>query len=305
MKRASLPLLSLLLAASAASLFAGCGRRSAASLEAELQAIVDTVPARVGIAVIDLAHADTVVVGNDNVYALMSVFKLHEALAVAAILEARGQTFDTLITIGRADLNPDTWSPMVERFGVIDTALTVDALLADLLLFSDNNASNILFDKVVPVTATDSIVKALTGLRDFDLRYTERQMQADHALSYGNRSTPLACALLIAKVFTDSLVAPAHQQRIRELLAGCQSAPDRIAAAVTEMPGATLAHRTGSGYTNPDGAVTAVNDVAYITLPGGRHLALAVLVRDYHGPQARADAMIARVARAVIAHYSR
>ncbi|MDO4318989.1 MAG: serine hydrolase [Bacteroidales bacterium] len=287
-------------AIAALSAFISCN--GSQNLKTEIENCIYDAPATVGVAVIG-PDGDTTLVNNDICYPLMSVFKLHEALAVAATLDKRGETFDRPVDIDSADINPGTWSPMVKIYGVRDTVLTVDMLLSHLLLQSDNNASNILFDKIVSVAATDSIVKSIADDRTFTLRYTERQMQRDHDLSYDNCSSPLACASLIGKVFGDSLVSTAKQNRIAQLLTGCESAPGRIAAAAKDIPGVKLAHRTGSGYTNDAGCIVAVNDVACIELPDGRRLSLAILVKDYAGNQDDADALIARIARKIINYY--
>lgn len=287
-------------ALAAAAALVACHRQT--DLKSQIETVADSAPAAVGVAVIG-PDGDTTLVNNDMCYPLMSVFKLHEAIAVAAMLDRSGETFDRQVEIRAADLNPDTWSPMVKLYGVRDTALTVDELLSHMLLQSDNNASNILFDKIVSVAKTDSIIRHLTGDSAFALRHTEREMQRSHDLSYDNCSSPLACASLIGKVMGDSLVSPAKQARIAELLSGCESAPGRIAAAVRDIPGTKIAHRTGSGYINDNGCIVAVNDVAWITLPDGRTLSVAILVKDYDGTHDDADALIARIAAMVIRHY--
>ena len=61
---------------------------------------------------------------------------------------------------------------------------------------------------------------------------------------------------------------------------------------------------TGSGYVNDRGQVIAVNDVGYVSLPDGRGYAIAVLVRDYGGPQSDADSVIAAISAEVYDYVS-
>lgn len=76
--------------------------------------------------------------------------------------------------------------------------------------------------------------------------------------------------------------------------------PRQDLAALSETEGITIGHKTGSGYRDENGRLTASNDVAFISLPDRRHYALAVFVKDFDGTDAEAAATIARISAAVI-----
>ncbi|HEX9104380.1 MAG TPA: serine hydrolase, partial [Polyangia bacterium] len=57
------------------------------------------------------------------------------------------------------------------------------------------------------------------------------------------------------------------------------------------------AHKTGSSG-SAGGLTRATNDIGVITLPDGRHLAVAVLVSDSRAGEPACEAVIARLARA-------
>jgi beta-lactamase class A len=61
--------------------------------------------------------------------------------------------------------------------------------------------------------------------------------------------------------------------------------------------GTIVAHKTGTSGT-VDGLSRATNDVGLITLPDGRHLALAVFVSDSTADEATREGVIARTAQA-------
>ncbi len=61
--------------------------------------------------------------------------------------------------------------------------------------------------------------------------------------------------------------------------------------------GTVVAHKTGTSRT-VNGRTAATNDVGLITLPNGRHLAVAVFVSDSRADDATREEVIARVARA-------
>ena len=67
-------------------------------LQEQLRRMVADKKAQVGIAVI-VDGRDTLTVNNDVRYPMMSVFKFHQALAVADACGRRGVSFDTLVHI--------------------------------------------------------------------------------------------------------------------------------------------------------------------------------------------------------------
>ena len=79
-------------------------------LQEQLRRMVAGKKAQVGIAVI-LDGRDTLTVNNDVRFPMMSVFKFHQALAVADACGQRGDSFDTLVHVRRDDLHTDTYSP--------------------------------------------------------------------------------------------------------------------------------------------------------------------------------------------------
>ncbi|MDE6486002.1 MAG: class A beta-lactamase-related serine hydrolase [Muribaculaceae bacterium] len=287
---------------------AGCAARQAGSWEAQrqarigalcdsLQRIADGCDGEVGIAVLTDC-GDTVLVNNETKYPLMSVFKLHQAMALCSDFERRGLSVDSVVRIARSGLNPDTWSPMLKdhREDTIDMA--VRGLMRYALMQSDNNASNYMFEHLQPVAAVDSFTATIAPRCSFCLRHTEADMWSDHALAYENRTSPLGAAIVMDRLFADSIAGAAF---IRSTLSECRTGADRIAAPLLGIEGVEVAHKTGSGFRSPDGTLAAHNDVARVSLPDGRCYTLAVFVKDFHGSESEAAAVIARVSAVVYA----
>lgn len=291
---------------------AGCGVHTQTADEANLNdslrirlcEIADSAPGHVGIAVID-PDGDTITVNNDSVYQMMSVFKLHQAIAVAHKLDSLGVSLDTVISFPRSEMNPDTWSPMLKEHTESVLNIPVAELLRYTLQLSDNNASNLMFERIASTSECDRFIRQATGLNDFAIRYTEQQMFLDHDLADGNHSTPLACARLIQRLFTDCIVSPDKQAAIQRILLDCQTGLDRIYAPLQGKQGVTLAHKTGSGHRNSAGELMAHNDVGRVTLPDGRAYELAVLVRNFNGSEAEAAQVIALISAVVYDAFAR
>lgn len=260
--------------------------------------IVASYPGEIGVAVI-IDDSDTVAVNNRNIYPMMSVFKVHQALALCDDFDRRGISLDTLITIRRDELDPHTWSPMMKDYPDSGFSLTVKDLLRYTLRQSDNNASNLMFGRLLGVEETDSFISTVILRRDFRIAYTEAEMSADHRRAYSNSTSPLGAAELINRLFTDSLVSRDKQDFIMRTLGECETGKDRIAAPLLDREGVSIAHKTGSGYINEEGVLAAHNDVAYICLPNGTRYSLAVFVKDFKGNETQAAKAIAHVSAAV------
>ncbi len=272
----------------------------AITLTDTLTKIASDYPAEIGIALI-INDTDTVTVNNRNIYPMMSVFKVHQALAVCHDFDTKGLTLDSLLTIRRSDLDLNTWSPMLKEHPEPVISLPVSELLRYTLTQSDNNTSNLMFKRLVDIRETDSYIATLIPRQGFRIAYTEEEMSADHSKANDNSTSPLSAAILMNRLFTDSLISPEKQSFIINTLKECKTGTDRIVAPLLGKEGITVAHKTGSGYTR-NGILAAHNDVAYVTLPDGTRYTLAVFVKDFKGNETQAAKAIARISTAIYNH---
>ncbi len=263
------------------------------SLKDSLESIVKEYPGEIGVALLT-DGGDTLVVNNEDKYPLMSVFKLHQAISLCHLLEERDRSIDTLLNLNLKELNHNTWSPMLEEHSGEWLEISVRELLRYTLMQSDNNASNYLFQNIENVADADRFISTIIPRGSFRLSVTEAQMWSDHNLSYENHSSPLGAAILIERLFTDSLIAPADQEFLRTTLGECKTG-DRIGAPLADKDSVRVAHKTGSGYRDEAGRLMAHNDVAFVQLPEGRYYALAVFVKDFAGTTKEAANAISRI----------
>ncbi len=251
----------------------------------------------IGVAVIT-SWGDTVEVNGESHYPLMSVFKFHQAVALARKLGYPG-ILSTEVEVSPDDLREDTWSPM-RRHNPYGGHADISALLHYSLQWSDNNACDILFDRFASPAEVDSIIRAFTPARDFAIACNEAQMHADTSLCRRNWSTPLACAELVQHVFTaDTTVATSVVKAVM-----AQQSPmgrTRLAAAIPQANG-MIFHKTGTGDMRGD-TVSALNDAGHIVYPlpegGYGRYSIAVFVADYAGTPAEAEERIEEISRIV------
>ena len=275
-----------------------CAGASSNDLERQLNKIVADSPGTVGIAFVT-DDDDTLTINNSVEYPMMSVYKLHQSLAAMHRIASLGQSPDSLLTVSSHLLDRDTWSPMMKDY----TDSVFDISIADLIRYaitvSDNNASNLLFSRIISPAETDAYVKAIAPDSTFHIFCSEADMKRDHSLSYTNHTSPLSAALLIRLVFSRSADSFDGIEEIRRALSTVTTGQDRLGAVFNGRDDILFAHKTGSGYRDPSGILMAHNDVAYIEFPDGRNYALAVMIRDFKGSEAEASAIMATVAECV------
>lgn len=275
-----------------------------AALTDSLETIAGEYPGEIGIAMIS-GGGDIVLVGNEDKYPLMSVFKLHQAISLCDLFESRGTSLDSVVNISRSELNPDTWSPMLKDHAEDTISISVRELLRYTLMQSDNNASNYMFEHMQSVAEADSFISTLIPRESFSLKVTEAQMWDDHSLCYYNHTSPFGAASLIFRLYNGNMLSPDKRDFICTTLEECRTGTDRIVAPLVGIEGLVAGHKTGSGFRNADGILTAHNDVAFITMPDGRSYSLAVFVKDFNGTEKSSASAIARISEAVYSFLSK
>lgn len=273
-------------------------------LRTELHEFTDTLDAQIGIALLT-EEGDSLTLNNHRHYKMMSVFKFHQALAVCDYLYRNKLSLDTILPITIDDLKPDTWSPLRDKYQQEEHAdsmdISVRCLMEYTLQQSDNNACDILFDRLVSPAETDAFIRACGGMEEFGIAHTEAEMQKDHKLSEGNWSTPYAAAVLLKRFLETDLIKDPYKTFVKGTMIACQTGTARLPAPLLGSQ-ATIGHKTGSGYTTADGRLAATNDLGFITLPDGTRYILAVFVKDsgYSAPQT--EMIIGQISQIVFNH---
>ena len=269
-------------------------------LSQELLKIINDAPGTIGIAFV--SDKDTICFNNGVQFPMMSVFKLHQSIATIHSLEAISTPLDTLLLIKRGEIDENTWSPMLKDYSGSEFYVSVKELLKYTIESSDNNASNILFKRIISPDSTNLFIKSIAQDSTFSIACSESQMKEYHDLSYYNFTSPLSAALLIRQVFNDSLCLQENQEFLQEALLHVTTGSDRLGAILSNDNNLFFAHKTGSGYRNSRNELIAHNDIGYFRLPDNQDYALAVFIRDFHGTENKASSIMASIS-AVIYSY--
>ena len=265
-------------------------------LETQLKEAIKGKKAEIGIAVI-IDGKDTVTVNNDIHYPLMSVFKFHQALALADYMGKQKQSLETRLPIKKSDLKPDTYSPLRDKYPQGGIEMSIADLLKYTLQQSDNNACDILFDYQGGPDAVNKYIHSL-GIRECAIAGTETAMHEDLNLCYENWTTPLATAELVEIFRKKPLFPNVYKDFIFQTMVECQTGQDRLVAPLLDKK-VTVGHKTGTGDLNAKGQQIGCNDIGFVLLPGGRTYSIAVFVKDSEENNQANSKIIANISRIV------
>ena len=265
-------------------------------LETQLKEAIKGKKAEIGIAVI-IDGKDTVTVNNDIHYPLMSVFKFHQALALADYMGKQRQSLETRLPIKKSDLKPDTYSPLRDKYPQGGTEMSIADLLRYTLQQSDNNACDILFNYQGGPDAVNKYIHSL-GIRECAIVGTETAMHEDLNLCYENWTTPLAAAELVEIFRKKPLFPNVYKDFIFQTMVECQTGQDRLVAPLLDKK-VTVGHKTGTGDLNAKGQQIGCNDIGFVLLPGGRTYSIAVFVKDSEENNQANSKIIANISRIV------
>lgn len=262
----------------------GCNQQKNVHVENERKA--DSIlPTDYGACVICNGEVDGINI--DEAYAMHSVMKFPQALFVADCLKRQATSLDDSILVKKDELMQETWSPMLKMFD-IEKKFSIAELLQLSLQQSDNNACDLLFERFGGPEQVENYMGKL-GFANIRMRWTEREMRADH--SHTNLCTPRE----ICRLFEWFLAHKTHDEYLSfiwQTMVTCQTGTTRLPAAIPEC--AMCVHKTGTGFTNPDGTMYR-NDAGIITLPDGRSIILAIFV-----PLSKEESDIAVIAKPFI-----
>ena len=265
-------------------------------LNTRLVQAIEGKKAEVGIAVI-IDGKDTIALNNETRYPTMSVYKFHQALALADYMEQRNLPFETTLAITQSDLKPDTYSPLRDQYPNGGINMSVAELLKYTLQQSDNNACDILFRYQGGTGAVNRYIHSL-GITDCLISATEEEMHQDLERCYQNWTTPVAAAGLVDLFLRKPLFGAAYKDFIYQTMVECQTGKDRLPAPLTDK-GVIIGHKTGTGGLNAQGQLIGTNDIGFILLPNGHRYSIAVLIKDSEENPQATSSLIGEISRIV------
>ncbi len=228
-------------------------------------------------------------------FPMQSVYKLPIAMAVLDLVDRGTLTLAQTIPLRAGDVaGVHFHSPLAERHPQGGIDISVRDLIRAAIVDSDGVASDLLYERAGGGGRVTAYVRGL-GITDMAIVATEREMAKDEMAQYRNFATPRAAVALLRALQQGRGLSPASRELLLRDLADSTPGPNRIKGRLPA--GTSVAHKTGTDATR-NGLTRATNDIGLVTLPDGRHLAVAVFVKDSTADEPTRERAIADAARA-------
>lgn len=267
----------------------------ASGLRRQIGLISRSARGRVGAAVMLLETGEAVDFNGDGHFPMQSVYKLPIAMTVLRRVDEGALTLDEKVRVTAGDLVPGkVHSPLRDKYPQGGVELSVGELLRATLVESDGTASDVLLRLAGGPARAGEFLRGL-GVEGVVVATTEKEMAEGELVQYRNWATPLAMLRLLRALDEGRGLSAAGRTLLLQLMAESVTGPRRLKGLLPA--GTVVAHKTGTSNTS-GGLTRATNDVGIITLPDGRHLAVAVFVSDARADEATRERVIARIARA-------
>jgi beta-lactamase class A len=288
----------------------GCSGKSAATptaartdsptqpnpLQQEITAIVALAKGRVGVSAVVLETGETVAALNSqDHFPMQSVYKLPISMAVMKQVDAGKIKLEQKVKVAKEDyVGSAAHSPIRDKYPH-GAELTVNDLLRFALSESDGTASDVLMKLAGGPGAVQAFLTEL-GIKDLIVLDTEQSFTQDHSLQYQNFATPGSAVALLRALYEHRGLSESSQALVLRFMTESTPGPRRLKGLLPA--GTNVAHKTGTSGTE-NGITAATNDIGIITLPNGKHLAIAVFVSDSPADEAMREGTIAKIAKAV------
>ena len=268
-------------------------------LKKEIEIIVGGKDLKLGLALYDFSTGKSISINGNDKYPMQSVFKFPIGVALLDCVSRGEFSLSDSVTLTKADLLPDLWSPIRERWpeGV---RLPLVSVMTYMVAHSDNSATDFLIHKIGGVARIQDIVNRL-GAKKINILNTEAEIQGSWSVQFDNWTTPNAMVDFLRLMNDGKLLDKANTTVLWEIMASASSGSVNRLVPKT----VTFARKTGYSGVNSQGIIAAQNDVGIIEFEDGRRVAYAIFLTDSTlGTDAGYD-ILAQIGKAIWKAYER
>lgn len=267
------------------------------SLRNDIEQIVRSKNATVGIAISGTNSKDTLSSNGTEHFPMQSVFKFPIALAMLSEIDKGRFSLDQKIDIKKNELLPGLWSPIREKYpdGV---TLTIAEIIEYTVALSDNVGCDVLLKLLgKPQKVETYLLK--NGFNDISIKINEETMQSNWDLQFQNWTTPLE-ANRILQVFyenKDNQLSQKSYDFVWETMKTTQTGKNKLKGQLPE--GTIVAHKTGwSGQNKSTGITAASNDIGIVFLPDGSYFVISIFITASKEDEETNEKIIADITKA-------
>lgn len=271
-------------------------------LEQKINSVLKNKKATVGISVLGFENGFTYNKNADKKLPMQSVFKFHIAAAVLNAVDKGKLSLDQRIKLDQSNLLENTWSPLRDQYPGGNVEIPLSEVIEYTVAKSDNNGCDILLKLLGGTQAVQKFMDS-KGVKGCQIKYNEEAMHKDWNVQYENYSTTKSAVDVLKKFYDGKLLSKKSTDYLMKVMWSTSTGLNKM---VEQLPKNTpVARKTGSSGKNNAGLTGAENEIGIITLPNGKHYALAVFVSNSTETDAVNCRMISDISREVWEYFNK
>jgi beta-lactamase class A len=264
------------------------------SLRSQILQISKSAKGIVGVSILGIETRDTLNYNGSARLVMHSVMKFPIAMTVLNLVDKGKYKLDKKFKMSKDDMPTGLWSPLRDKYPN-GTEITLSDLLSYMVSQSDNCACDYLLKKLGGPEVVENYIQSL-GINGISIVASEGDVAKAWEVQYTNWCKPADVVHLLDIFYQGKALSKTSNDFLWKIMTETSTGPNRIKGLLPKD--AVVAHKTGSSGTNDEGLTPAANDVGIITLPNGKHLAIAVMVCNSKADEATRDGVIAQIAKA-------
>ncbi|KQS92899.1 CGA/CIA family class A beta-lactamase [Chryseobacterium sp. Leaf394] len=252
-----------------------CAQQSV--LDKKINSIIKGKKATVGISVLGFENGFKYSKNAEKKLPMQSVFKFHIAAAILDYVDKGKLSLDQKVLLTKDNLMQNTWSPLRDKYPNGGVEVPLSEILELTVAQSDNSGCDILLGLLGGPKTVQQFFDA-KNVKNFQIISGEAEMHKDWNVQYKNYSTANAATDALKKFYDGKLLSEKSTDYLMKVMLSTSTGKNKL---IEQLPKNTpVARKTGASGKNNDGLTGAENEIAVVTLPNGRHYAIAVFVSN-------------------------
>jgi beta-lactamase class A len=271
-------------------------------LDQKINAIIKDKKATVGISVSGFKNGFRYNKNGDKKLPMQSVFKFHIAAAVLDFVDKGKLSLDQKVLLDQSNLLENTWSPLRDKYPNGNIEVSLREILEMTVAKSDNNGCDIML-KLLGGTETVQKFIDSKGVKGFQIKYNEAEMHKDWNVQYENYSTTTSAVDVLKKFYNGKLLSEKSTDYLMKVMLTTSTGKNKL---IGQLPENTpVARKTGASGKNDKGLTGVENEIAIVTLPNGKHYAIAVFISNSTETDEVNCKMISDISKAVWDYFNK
>lgn len=233
--------------------------------------------------------------GNQE-FPLLSVFKMHVVLSILNYIDKNNIPLNQTIKISKDFIKTNTYSPLREKYGVVDLELTLQELIEYTMIYSDNNTCDILINFIGGVNKVNEYIKSL-GIKNCNIVVNEDDMHKDLKNQYLNTSTPIEVVNLLDIFYHNNLFLDKYKEFLINTMIATETGNKKIRYLLPKN--VKVGDKTGSSDRLKNNIKIADNDSGFIVLPNGEVYFLSIFIYNSKESDEENARIIAEISKAI------